>query len=87
MMTAMDLSDFAWRKSSRSNENGYGCVEVGLPGWRKGTRSNQDGGNCVEVALAPEAVGVRDSKNPHGPALMFPQASWTAFLTAHDNRL
>ncbi|MFJ5223878.1 DUF397 domain-containing protein, partial [Streptomyces sp. NPDC088400] len=27
-------------------------------------------------------VPVRDSKNPHGPALILPTASWTTFLTA-----
>jgi hypothetical protein len=27
----------------------------------------------------PEAVAVRDSKDPHGPALIFTRADWTAF--------
>ncbi|MET8179433.1 DUF397 domain-containing protein [Streptomyces sp. NPDC005336] len=25
-------------------------------------------------------VPVRDSKNPHGPALVFPAGSWAAFM-------
>ncbi|MER7697098.1 DUF397 domain-containing protein [Streptomyces sp. NPDC096095] len=28
----------------------------------------------------PGVVPVRDSKNPHGPALVLPAAAWTAFL-------
>jgi hypothetical protein len=35
---------------------------------------------CVEVAFVGEAVAVRDSKNPQGPALVFTRAEWDAFL-------
>ncbi|MCG0290602.1 DUF397 domain-containing protein [Streptomyces sp. PSAA01] len=28
----------------------------------------------------PGVVPVRDSKNPHSPALVFPAGSWTAFI-------
>lgn len=35
---------------------------------------------CVEVAwLAADHVGVRDSKNPTGPALVFAPGEWDAF--------
>jgi hypothetical protein len=48
--------------------------------WRKSTYSNGSGGNCVEVASnLPGAVAVRDSKDPHGPALIFAPAEWEAF--------
>ncbi|WBB76899.1 DUF397 domain-containing protein [Micromonospora sp. WMMD1128] len=49
--------------------------------WRKASRSSTNGGACVEVAdnLAG-VVGVRDSKDPTGPALAFPTASWRAFV-------
>ncbi|MFJ2193374.1 DUF397 domain-containing protein [Kitasatospora sp. NPDC087861] len=30
----------------------------------------------------PGAVPVRDSKDPHGPALVFPAAAWGAFIAA-----
>lgn len=39
--------------------------------WRKSSRSGPQGGNCVEVAFLPSGVGVRDSKNPDGPVLVF----------------
>ncbi|MGH3710376.1 MAG: DUF397 domain-containing protein [Pseudonocardiaceae bacterium] len=39
------------------------------------------GGDCVQVAPAPDRVLVRDSKNPHGPALAIPATAWHAFLT------
>lgn len=49
--------------------------------WRKSSYSNQEGGDCVEVAVGfPGIVPVRDSKDPDGPALVFPAASWTAFI-------
>ncbi|MGC4879187.1 DUF397 domain-containing protein [Micromonospora sp. DT43] len=49
--------------------------------WRKSTRSGSSGGDCVEVAdnLAG-IVGVRDSKDPDGPSLVFGPASWRAFV-------
>ncbi|MET8280323.1 DUF397 domain-containing protein [Micromonospora sp. NPDC005174] len=49
--------------------------------WRKSTRSGSGGGDCVEVAdNLPGIVGVRDSKDPDGPALIFGPASWRAFV-------
>ncbi|MET8087402.1 DUF397 domain-containing protein [Micromonospora sp. NPDC005237] len=49
--------------------------------WRKSTRSGSGGGNCLEVAdNLPGIVGVRDSKDPDGPALVFRPASWRAFV-------
>ncbi|MFG2095484.1 DUF397 domain-containing protein [Streptomyces sp. NPDC048612] len=51
--------------------------------WRKSTYSNGDGGNCVEVVDdLPGIVPVRDSKDPHGPAIVFPAAAWSAFVAA-----
>ncbi|TCB97131.1 DUF397 domain-containing protein [Micromonospora zingiberis] len=49
--------------------------------WRKSTRSSSNGGDCVEVAdnLAG-VVGVRDSKDPSGPALAFGPTAWRAFV-------
>jgi hypothetical protein len=54
-----------------------------LTGWRKSSYSNSEGGSCVEVADDhPTGIPVRDSKDPHGPALLFPPPAWTAFLAA-----
>ncbi|MER7583900.1 DUF397 domain-containing protein [Kitasatospora sp. NPDC097691] len=50
--------------------------------WRKSTHSGS-GGQCVEVADGiPGTVPVRDSKDPSGPALLFPSPGWRAFVTA-----
>ncbi|MFF8902853.1 DUF397 domain-containing protein [Streptomyces lydicus] len=82
------LTAATWRKSSHSNPDGGACIEVSddfltAATWRKSTYSNQDGGNCIEVSDdAPALVPVRDSKNPHGPALVFPAAAWASFVTA-----
>ena len=48
--------------------------------WFKSSHSNNQGGECVEVAHLAGHVGVRDSKNPSGPALVFTQGEWQAFL-------
>ncbi|WP_406114690.1 DUF397 domain-containing protein [Kitasatospora purpeofusca] len=48
--------------------------------WRKSSYSG-NGGNCVEIA--PDFVGVlpvRDSKDPEGPALVFPSDAWRSFV-------
>jgi hypothetical protein len=50
-------------------------------GWRKSSYSANEGGTCVEIHDGhPTAVPVRDSKNPHGPALLIPADGWTAFI-------
>jgi hypothetical protein len=50
--------------------------------WFKSTRSGGDK-DCVEVAfLSKGHVGVRDSKNPSGPALVFTADEWSAFTDA-----
>ncbi|MFD3539737.1 DUF397 domain-containing protein [Streptomyces sp. NPDC058662] len=54
-----------------------------LTGWRKSTYSGNEGGSCVEVLDGyPSGVPVRDSKTPHGPAVVFTAATWSMFITA-----
>ncbi len=48
--------------------------------WFKSSRSGASK-DCVEVAFVDTAVGVRDSKNPTGPALTFTPAEWSTFTT------
>ncbi|MFF2515488.1 DUF397 domain-containing protein [Streptomyces sp. NPDC058086] len=90
-MRSVDLTAVTWRKSSYSNPDGGACVEVSddllaAAAWRKSSYSNSDGGQCLEVVdnlPAPiPLVPVRDSKNPHGPALILPAAAWASFVTA-----
>ncbi|MEO3923853.1 DUF397 domain-containing protein [Micromonosporaceae bacterium B7E4] len=74
-----ELTGATWRKSSRSGEGN--CVEVASAYRRKSSRSGQ--GNCVEVAGDLDGlVGVRDSKEPHGPVLTFTPPAWRTFLSA-----
>lgn len=48
--------------------------------WFKSSRSANNCA-CVEVAMLPDGhVGVRDSKNPDGPALTLTAAEWDAFI-------
>ncbi|MFC7385306.1 DUF397 domain-containing protein [Sphaerisporangium rhizosphaerae] len=55
-------------------------VDLSRATWQKSSRSGNTGGNCVEVALnLSEAVAVRDSKRPDGPALVCSPAAWRSF--------
>ncbi|RVU18561.1 DUF397 domain-containing protein [Streptomyces antnestii] len=55
-----------------------------LTGWRKSSYSGGESGACLEVndAACPAHLPVRDSKNPHGPAVAFATPAWSAFVTA-----
>ncbi|MFI2260739.1 DUF397 domain-containing protein [Streptomyces tubercidicus] len=58
-------------------------VDLSTAAWHKSSYSNGDGGNCVEVVdNLPGIVPVRDSKDPHGPAIIFPANTWSTFVTA-----
>ncbi|MFI5523967.1 DUF397 domain-containing protein [Streptomyces platensis] len=87
-MRAIDLSNITWRKSTYSNPDGGECIEVSddllaTAAWRKSSHSNPDGGACLEVSDDfPALVPVRDSKNPHGPALLFEASAWASFVSA-----
>ncbi|MFF9895074.1 DUF397 domain-containing protein [Streptomyces longispororuber] len=52
--------------------------------WFKSSYSDGTGQNCLEVAdLATHpagGVGIRDSKDPQGPALHVGRPAWKAFL-------
>ncbi|MHC5701552.1 DUF397 domain-containing protein [Streptomyces tirandamycinicus] len=54
-----------------------------LSGWRKSSYSSGDGGSCVEALDGyPSGVPIRDSKDPHGPALVFQCDVWDSFVEA-----
>jgi len=58
-------------------------IDLSTAIWRKSSYTNGDGGDCVEVVDdLPGIVPVRDSKDPHGPAIIFPAAAWSSFVTA-----
>ncbi|MFI1870007.1 DUF397 domain-containing protein [Streptomyces jumonjinensis] len=76
--------EHAWHKSSYSDGAGNNCVEVAAPiaerMWKKSSYSGPHGGTCVEVAALTARVGVRDSKDRQGPALVVPSAVWSSFV-------
>ena len=54
-------------------------VDLSTAAWRKSSYSSANG-QCVEVAFLGEAVAMRDSKNPDGPALVFSPGEFDAFV-------
>ena len=58
-------------------------VDLSAAVWRKSTLSRDNG--CVEVAFPDGHVAVRDSKDRHGPVLLFTPAEWEAFLVGVGN--
>ncbi|WP_411127360.1 DUF397 domain-containing protein [Streptomyces sp. x-19] len=51
--------------------------------WVKSSYSSGEGGQCLEWAPSHASTGlvpVRDSKDPHGPALAFPTLAWQVFV-------
>ncbi|MQY35053.1 hypothetical protein SRB17_30250 [Streptomyces sp. RB17] len=54
-----------------------------LKGWRKSSYSGGNEGSCVEVLdHHRHGLPVRDSKAPHGPALVFGRSAWSSFVSA-----
>lgn len=55
-------------------------VDLSKAQWFKSSHSG-GGNDCVEIAhLDGGMVGVRDSKNPGGGALVFSPSEWDAFV-------
>ncbi|MGW1074841.1 DUF397 domain-containing protein [Streptomyces sp. NPDC002537] len=52
--------------------------------WHKSSYSQGQNDLCIEVAARrfPGTVPIRDSKNPHGPAITPPTTAWSTFVTA-----
>jgi Domain of unknown function (DUF397) len=75
-------SSLAARDVPSPQEKEYGMIDVPQPpatvSWQQSSATG--GGACVEVARTQEHVWVRDSKNPHGPALGLAREGWVAFL-------
>ncbi|MEU2156320.1 MULTISPECIES: DUF397 domain-containing protein [unclassified Streptomyces] len=48
--------------------------------WIKSTHSNATG-NCVELATLPDgSIAMRNSRDPHGPALIYTRDELAAFV-------
>lgn len=79
-----ELTWARWRKSSYSGTSGN-CVEVAEATWGKSSLSGRSQ-TCAEIASdRPAAIGVRDSKDPSGPVLVFAPGAWRAFITEVKN--
>jgi len=60
--------------------NGVRADRLPVARWCKSTASNPSG-ECVEVAKLPgDAIAVRNSRDPGGPALVYTRTEVAAFL-------
>ncbi|MGP4022988.1 DUF397 domain-containing protein [Actinomadura sp. 3N407] len=50
--------------------------------WRKSSYSSSQGDECVELADLNGGIGVRDSKDPHGPKLVMDADEFAALVAA-----
>jgi hypothetical protein len=65
----------------RMHEHLHVHISTSAVRWRKSSASNPTG-NCVELAeLSGGAIGVRNSRNPAGPVLVYSRAEIAAFLS------
>ena len=48
--------------------------------WYKSSYSGAEGNSCVEIAALVQSVGIRDSKDKQGPALLVTPSAWSSFL-------
>jgi hypothetical protein len=48
--------------------------------WFKSSYTTENG-LCLEARRTPSGIDLRDSKNPTGPRLRLPAASWATFLS------
>ncbi|WUH23989.1 DUF397 domain-containing protein [Streptomyces sp. NBC_00448] len=48
--------------------------------WYKSSYSGAEGNACVEIAALTQNVGIRDSKDKQGPALLVTPSAWSSFL-------
>jgi hypothetical protein len=56
------------------------ATDLPAASWQKSRRSSPSG-NCVELAGLPDGTfAVRNSRDPHGPALIYTRDEMEAFL-------
>lgn len=83
------MDTMAWRKASRSNDQGGACVEVSVvspSGWRKAGRGNEHGGACLELAGLAGGIAVRDSKDPDGAKLVLGRGDFRSLVNELKRR-
>ncbi|MER6782265.1 MULTISPECIES: DUF397 domain-containing protein [unclassified Streptomyces] len=74
----LDQVDYGlhWFTSSYSSGAGGECVEVAMAS--KATHRTRGGGQCL---ARPDAMHVRDSKDPTRPGFRVGASAWTAFVS------
>jgi uncharacterized protein DUF397 len=86
LLKVLELCRLGWsagggrERGVNQARNGMQASQLRDVTWRKSHHSSPSG-NCVEMAELPgDAVAVRNSRHPAGPALIFTRAEWDAFI-------
>jgi hypothetical protein len=48
--------------------------------WRRAAENDDPPRGSVEVAFVDDLIGMRDSRQPEGPILVFTESEWDAFV-------
>jgi Domain of unknown function (DUF397) len=65
--------------------NGMPATDLGSAGWSK-PWSSPNGGSCMEAKKLPGGqIALRQSTDPHGPALILQQGEIRAFIEGAKN--
>jgi hypothetical protein len=79
MPTIAALVVLLWNRHGARDQEDM-IVDLSTAKWRKSSRSGNNG--CVEVAFVEGKVAIRDSKDRHGPVLVYNPHEWAAFIAA-----
>lgn len=72
--------EYEQRITHRPIENPQHVVQHPLKGDFDASRAQWRGSGRIEIAFVDDLIGMRDSRDPDGPVLVFTEDEWEAFV-------